>query len=339
MAATLRGEAGCARYGYKISTITATGGVGVGAVDLAKLFAGTRVLPADKAAAGGAGVLYIEYSSSAAAGGEPRPADAHALPMSSLCYRGYSEKVERALKQQRAADAAAAAAAAAHSTDASAQQPPPAKRFDNQVTLLVRLAGGASANCKVFRNGRVQITGLRSIEDGPLFIEQLISEARAASAVDDKDAPNMHVSSYAIALINTDVRLGYEVKREVLFDELRVRCPHLYVSYEPCIYPGVKFLFYWNDAKAEQDGACTCKPDRPNVCSGRGSGSGPGQCKKMTVAVFQSGCMLVTGGSEYAHIDAAYAYTLRLLRECEPCVKKAPVAAPAPVVLAPRRAA
>jgi TATA-box binding protein (TBP) (component of TFIID and TFIIIB) len=198
-----------------------------------------------------------------------------------------------------------------------------AKHFENQVTMLVRLSTGQMANCKVFRNGKVQITGLRHIEDGKKFIEFIIAEIKAIATLQQQTGSelqpivastcDMQVSQYNVALINTDVRLGFEVKREALYDELRTSCSHLYVTYEPCIYPGVKYLFYWNDMNEHQTGECTCNPLRPNSCKGNGTGSGPRQCKRITIAIFQSGCILVTGGSEYRHIEAAYCYTLKML--------------------------
>ena len=57
------------------------------------------------------------------------------------------------------------------------------------------------------------------------------------------------------------------------------------------------------------DGICDC-PN--NTCtlnkstSGKGSGDGIGQCKKVTIAIFESGNVVITGGRNINHANSAY---------------------------------
>jgi TATA-box binding protein (TBP) (component of TFIID and TFIIIB) len=46
------------------------------------------------------------------------------------------------------------------------------------------------------------------------------------------------------------------------------------------------------------------------VCIGRGAGREPGDCRKITVAVFQSGKVIVTGAHTLRQIDDAYRFLI-----------------------------
>lgn len=190
------------------------------------------------------------------------------------------------------------------------------KRFDNQATMLLFL-DGFYANCKVFRNGCVQITGLRRIEHGPTFIEYIISEIKRIKLTCDssivEDETVLAVKDYHVRLINTDFNVGFMIRRDNLYRYLLQNHPEVYSNFEPCIYSGVKINYFHNDGWGFGDGICRCT----NVCTSRGRGQGNGDCKKITIAVFRSGCVLVTGGSEYKHIDSAYAFVCKLLAKCK----------------------
>ena len=64
----------------------------------------------------------------------------------------------------------------------------------------------------------------------------------------------------------------------------------IYISYEPCIYPGVNIKYFINTNN--RCGICECE----NLCNGKGNGCGDGNCKKVTIAVFKSGKVIITGG-------------------------------------------
>lgn len=188
---------------------------------------------------------------------------------------------------------------------------PTLKKFDNQATLLIYLDGGY-ANCKVFKNGCIQITGLKRIEHGPKYIEHIIQIIKVIHAERDivADFDNMSVSNYKVRLINTDFNIGFEIRRDNLFKHMLKAFPNIYTVFEPCIYSGVKINYYHNliydDASK---GVCACN----TPCVGKGSGNGCGDCNKITIAVFRSGSVLVTGGSEYKQIDDAYKFICNIL--------------------------
>ena len=82
-------------------------------------------------------------------------------------------------------------------------------------------------------------------------------------------------------------------------------------DYDPCIYQGVLIKFYWNNTKTIQDGKCLCN----SPCNGKGSGNGNGQCRKITVSVFQSGNIIITGKACRSEIYYIYNYIVELLHK------------------------
>lgn len=152
------------------------------------------------------------------------------------------------------------------------------KRFDNQVTVILRVHG-MQTNMKIFRNGNVQMTGLKMIEQGTQAIGYVIERIRTISHCDPKVAESiekMAIANYTIQLINCDFRVGFEIKRDRLYKTIQTLYPNVFCSYEPCIYPGVKIQYDWDPSK------------------------------KITIAVFQSGCVIITGAQTHEQITCAY---------------------------------
>jgi TATA-box binding protein (TBP) (component of TFIID and TFIIIB) len=113
------------------------------------------------------------------------------------------------------------------------------------------------------------------------------------------------IKDYKIVLINSDYYLGFEIKRNVLH-ELLLNEYNTFSSYEPCIYPGVNSKYYFNKAYTdkEYEGKCYCDV----YCNGAGNGDGNGACKKVTVAIFQSGSIIITGARNMEQIECAHKF-------------------------------
>lgn len=177
------------------------------------------------------------------------------------------------------------------------------KRFDNQVTVIIRI-GGMLTNMKIFRNGNVQMTGLKVIEQGIRAIEHVIACIQTIYQSGDPlisdDISKMAVSKYVIQLINCDFRVGFEIKRDRLYRIIQTDYPTVFCSYEPCIYPGVKIQYDWNSTK------------------------------KITVAVFQSGCVIITGAQMHEQIQSAYRFICEILQKHFDDIRKVPLATSSP---------
>lgn len=189
-----------------------------------------------------------------------------------------------------------------------------ATTFDNQVTCVYRMAPNSYINTKVFRNGQLQFTGVKDEPAGEEIIRRVADEVRriaeAGSApADFVDISALRPGGFRIAMVNSDVRFPFEIRRRVLYHILVERYG-VVATYQGS-YPAVKIAFCWNADRAAQDGICRCS----RRCFGKGTGSGDGQCKRVTIACFQSGSILVTGGNTMRQIEDAHRF-IRTVIEC-----------------------
>lgn len=202
------------------------------------------------------------------------------------------------------------------------------KRFDNQLTIIYKYDQDSLINIKVFKNGNIQMTGVKQCENGRMMIDIIINtikrvmETKQVEIVSTPD--KMTNMNYKIALINSDFKVNFEIKRDKLHTVLKqqygVRC-----SFEPCIYPGVKIQYFWNNRHIIKNGLCKCS--MPCI-HGKGDGSGDMDCKKITIAVFQSGCVIITGAQTTQQIDDAYDFICQILFTHKDNVEKVTIAPP-----------
>lgn len=202
------------------------------------------------------------------------------------------------------------------------------KSFYNQVTLIVNLpeeyksinGGGRSINVKVFKNGQLQMTGVKSDAEGHAGVGVLIAELER---VFREKEYQFSECNYKTVLINSDFRIGYKVNRQKLYELLDAHYG-MYVSYEPCIYPGVNAKYFWNSTDETRSGICHCD----KMCNGKGSGTGSGECKKVTIATFQSGTVIITGANTMEQLRNAYDYICGVFEKHEHLIKKREIPLP-----------
>ena len=163
------------------------------------------------------------------------------------------------------------------------------KFFYNQATIHV--VQDKIVNVKIFNNGGIQMTGLKSKNQGSQVLEKIVSELKKYELV----PLDVCVKPIKIVLINSDFDIGFEISREILH---RLIIDHnYYSSFEPIIYPGVNIKYYFNPLN--ENGICNCE----TVCNGKGKDN---NCKKTTIAVFKSGKIIITGGQSIQQINTAY---------------------------------
>ena len=51
---------------------------------------------------------------------------------------------------------------------------------------------------------------------------------------------------------------------------------------------------------------CICECEK--FCKGQGSGQGEGECKRITMSIFRTGKIIITGAREMNQIEAAYCF-------------------------------
>ena len=183
-------------------------------------------------------------------------------------------------------------------------------KFYNSLTIITQPEAGFYNNIKLFRNGSISGTGIKKIENGEISVEIILNRIKRFNdeivSIDNNPGlmnEDCAVNNYSIALINSDYEVAFEIKR-INLHSLLVNKYKIFSSYEPCIYPGVNTKYFWNTdyANHEYPGKCYCTVP----CKGNGSGTGNGECKKVTIAIFQSGSLIITGARSLAQIETAY---------------------------------
>ena len=190
------------------------------------------------------------------------------------------------------------------------------KYFYNQLTLHINnsLKKNKRVNVKIFNNGRIQMTGINSDNVGITTMDIVLKELLNLSNKKDifSETDIKQLGDLETVLINSDFDIHCEVDRENLH---RAIVDNGYLSsYEPCNYPGVNIKYYFNPYK-RNFGICDC--EKP--CNGKGLND---TCKKITIAVFKSGKIIITGGRNKHHIQTAYEFITEFIDENKKLVLK-----------------
>jgi hypothetical protein len=194
------------------------------------------------------------------------------------------------------------------------------KTFFNQSTLVIRKLRDATefkeVNLKLFANGGFQMTGVTTEEFSKDVLAWTINELSALPGISEKP---LTVTKFAIQLLNSDYKVSALIKRAELH---RLLCEQYNLSstLETTIYQGVNTKYYYNEGNTGTRGICMC----PRFCNGQGDGSDIGACKRITIAAFQTGSIIITGARTKKQLDEAYEYTNEILTAHAATVTKAP---------------
>ena len=201
------------------------------------------------------------------------------------------------------------------------------KTFFNQATIVVRRkvtevieekedAAAAAAiavpadgwkevNIKLFANGGIQMTGVTS-------------EAFARSALDwlyeliqtfpeSPFAQKVNIYRFSVQLINTDYSINRFINQDALH-KLLINEYNLFSMLEKTIYQGVNTKYFFNTTN-RRPGICSCE----KICKGQGTGDGEGQCKRITMSIFRTGKIIITGARQMRQIETAYEFLNQIL--------------------------
>tara|TARA_R110002074_G_scaffold169593_2_gene331304 strand:+ start:79 stop:1092 length:1014 start_codon:yes stop_codon:yes gene_type:complete len=162
--------------------------------------------------------------------------------------------------------------------------------FYNQCSIIIRPElYKRPVTLKLFTNGSMSMSGCLYEKDGLDAVKLLYKELIKYNLFEEDDVT---ISRYKITMINSDFNLNFKVNRNMLFKKMTNL--GILTNYDPDNYPGVKILYFWNNYEdGHSYGVCKCK----NKCNGKGDGDGDGKCKKVTIPVFSSGSVLITGGN------------------------------------------
>lgn len=178
------------------------------------------------------------------------------------------------------------------------------KRFYNQTTIEIDPGSGSKPiNVKLFRNGSLQMTGVKNVDDYVAIMKKLFYEFKRVKGVvlDGSIRPkpfvtnlaNLRVFNIKVDLINTNFRATCE------FD--RIKLHRLLLSegvrstYQPCMHSAVNIKYYYSEGELDDDGEAIKK--------------------KVSIFVFESGAFIITGGGCIDHIQATYKFIVDKVNE------------------------
>jgi TATA-box binding protein (TBP) (component of TFIID and TFIIIB) len=189
------------------------------------------------------------------------------------------------------------------------------KTFFNQSTIVVRKATNPDqtqfkeVNVKLFGNGGIQMTGIPAEEFAKETLVWLLNTL--ATVRGSVFATKPELQKFKVQLINSDYQVAHPINRTALHTILS-RTYGLFSTFESTIYQGVNTKYYYNDQHPDKErpGICLCS----KRCRGQGTGSGPGECKRITMSVFQTGKIIITGGRYLFQLEEAYDFLNTVLQ-------------------------
>jgi len=200
------------------------------------------------------------------------------------------------------------------------------KTFFNQSTLVIRkkrddtVGGFKEVNMKLFENGGFQMTGVTSEEFSRGVLDWLIQHLKNITISKEP----LKVGKFAIQLLNSDYKMNTMARRDELHKILTSKY-RLFSTLETTIYQGVNTKYYYNEAApldTELWGICQC----PRPCTGQGDGKSIGNCKRVTISIFQTGSIIITGARNTSQLDEAYEFiNIILKRHAAEVLKPLPV--------------
>jgi TATA-box binding protein (TBP) (component of TFIID and TFIIIB) len=195
------------------------------------------------------------------------------------------------------------------------------KTFDNQAMVYYKLSTDYRPNIKLFKNGNIHMTGLRCTDDGHKLINIVSDEVKRIYNTDIKIVEDIKLivpGNFIVRMFNSGFVFPFEIRRKSLHNLLISEKYENICSFEPLSYPGVKLQYFYNIFNSKRNGQCYC--DTP--CFGKGNGLTKNNCKKITVAVFESGSTIITGANMIEQIDESYKYIKTVVLQNEDGIKK-----------------
>lgn len=196
-------------------------------------------------------------------------------------------------------------------------------RFDNQITIIFKINIDYMPNIKIFKNGNIQLTGIKDTKDTEYIAKHIINKIKYIYSnidknIDKKNNNNflnlLEYSNFKIRMINTDFKTYTDNKFKNKFIIRRKELHNILISdkynnkssFQPGIYQGVKLEYYYNK---NNNGKCICDFHSFNKKNTNTD------CKKVTIAIFESGSVLITGGINFDQVQKAYHYITSIIKD------------------------
>ena len=176
------------------------------------------------------------------------------------------------------------------------------------VCVLVNRVGmePRKINVKIFHNASLQCTGIDHPATGLKALRAIQQLCRSFFG----DTSVYCIGDYRTVNINSTYRFNKKILQDVLY-RLLFKTYGLFVMFDTTHYPGVNMKYFHNIATLDNGGVCKC--DKP--CIGKGDGDGPGRCRRLTVSIFRSGIVLITGSRNYRQLSDVYKFIKNIFRK------------------------
>jgi TATA-box binding protein (TBP) (component of TFIID and TFIIIB) len=170
--------------------------------------------------------------------------------------------------------------------------------FYNSITLIVRVTTGPTPNInlepriniKLFKNGSLQMSGCKNVENINIVLEKLLEKLKAVKGKIENnkiieitfidELSKIAINNFKIDMIYCNYRIQFEIDREKLYDLLKKKKAKC--IYEPCIRACVTIKFI---------------PTQDNIDS-----------KEVSIFIFKKGNIIITGARSKKQVLEAYNY-------------------------------
>jgi TATA-box binding protein (TBP) (component of TFIID and TFIIIB) len=174
--------------------------------------------------------------------------------------------------------------------------------FYNSITLEISPVVNKYINFKIFRNGGVQVAGCKNIKEANIAINSLIKRLSENVAVYCEDLKKLkdiqfvfspiEINKLKINLINVNFKIDFNINREIFYQILLNNNIESY--YEKCKHAGVCIKFTPID-----------------------------KIKPVSIFIFESGSIVITGSKNEKHIVESYNYITQLINNNKKKIIKA----------------
>jgi len=182
--------------------------------------------------------------------------------------------------------------------------------FQNQMTVEIKpdlpQYPDSKVSVKIFKNGSIQMSGIKSIVAVNTVLTKLVNQLKKEFAKIDEGKmklisfaeklEDIKISKFKVDMINSGFEIGYEVNRENLYNALldkKMEC-----KFEPSIHAGVNIKFVPSDSV---------------------------NGKKVSIFVFESGNIIITGAKTVNNILESYNYITEFMHEHKSSIQKSKI--------------
>ena len=199
------------------------------------------------------------------------------------------------------------------------------KNFFNQNTIIIHIIEDRFLNIKLFKNGSIQMTGCKFLSDVNIAINKLIFKLKEKlivkidnimNEITFVDDPNsLYMSKFKIDLINSNFGVTYLINKENLFNILsskNILCR--LSSQHSCV--NIKYKVKTKTKPKPKPKTKTKTIESINTSESIDSTLIEIEIESfVSIFVFQTGNIIITGAKKAEHVKDAYYYIVYLLNQ------------------------